>query len=501
MRCIIVIHVKTIEIMFNKDFFPTPSEVIERMLMGIDISNKVILEPSAGKGNIVDYLNANGAKEVLTCEINNDLAKIVACKSNYITSDFLTLKSEQISHVNLIVMNPPFSDEERHILHAWEIAPSGCIIISLCNASIFRAYNAKQTEIFELISTSGRKDNFGQCFSDSERNTNVEVGCIWLYKPGTEEDEFADYFSLDEEPEFEGNGLIQPNYIRDLVWRYVDAVKMFDEVMVVSNRINEITKPIYKYGIKFGAFRTDEKQYENNISRDTYKKELQKKCWEKVFNDMNMDKYVTKGVRENINKFVETQVHVPFTVKNIYKMLDVIVGTHSTRMNQVLVEAFDLICSFSAENSTAGEKWKTNSNYTVNRKFIVPWMCEESYGHCTIRYSGNKDKIDDLIRALCLLTGTKYENIQRLHNFAYNTDNLSENNRKSWRTLPFGEWYEWGFFRIKGFKKGTMHFEFLDENVWAKFNIEVAKARGWRLPSTTNTTKKARRKGTGLEIY
>ena len=38
------------------------------------------------------------------------------------------------------------------------------------------------------------------------------------------------------------------------------------------------------------------------------------------------------------------------------------------------------------------------------------------------------------------------------------------------------------FFRIKAFKKGTMHFEFLDEDIWMKFNQTVAKLRGWSLP-------------------
>ena len=64
--------------MFNKDFYPTPNEVIEQMMFGIDIANNVFLEPSAGKGNIIDYLTERGAKEVLSCEINHDLAKIAA---------------------------------------------------------------------------------------------------------------------------------------------------------------------------------------------------------------------------------------------------------------------------------------------------------------------------------------------------------------------------------------------------------------------------------------
>jgi hypothetical protein len=35
-----------------------------------------------------------------------------------------------------------------------------------------------------------------------------------------------------------------------------------------------------------------------------------------------------------------------------------------------------------------------------------------------------------------------------------------------------------------------MHFEFLDEDVWYKFNCEVAKQRGWALPKKTVSRQK-----------
>jgi hypothetical protein len=44
----------------------------------------------------------------------------------------------------------------------------------------------------------------------------------------------------------------------------------------------------------------------------------------------------------------------------------------------------------------------------------------------------------------------------------------------------WGQWVEWGFFRVKGHKKGTLHVEFLDEDVWLKFNQRVAEVRGWK---------------------
>ena len=41
----------------NPDFYPTPQDVIRKMCLGIPAYKNIkILEPSAGSGNIVDYL-------------------------------------------------------------------------------------------------------------------------------------------------------------------------------------------------------------------------------------------------------------------------------------------------------------------------------------------------------------------------------------------------------------------------------------------------------------
>ena len=41
----------------NKDFYPTPENIINKMLFDIDFKMiQTILEPSAGKGNIIEAL-------------------------------------------------------------------------------------------------------------------------------------------------------------------------------------------------------------------------------------------------------------------------------------------------------------------------------------------------------------------------------------------------------------------------------------------------------------
>lgn len=93
----------------NGIFILPPKEVISRMMMGEDVAGKVILEPSAGSGNIIEWLKEAGAKEVIACEINADLQKIIGKKCRLIGDDFLKLRAEDISHIGMIVMNPPFS--------------------------------------------------------------------------------------------------------------------------------------------------------------------------------------------------------------------------------------------------------------------------------------------------------------------------------------------------------------------------------------------------------
>lgn len=472
----------------NADFYPTPTDVINTMMLGEDILGKTILEPSAGSGNIVSWLKDNGAGEVIACENDNTLQKLLAGKCELISDDFLSVASDQISHIDYIVMNPPFSDAVKHIKHAFNIAPAGCTVISLCNSSnLERRYSSERQELYELVELYGCSEYLGTVFDTAERKTNVGVSLIKLYKYGEDEDEFTNYFFSNEDDLLDKNeteGIVQYNVVRDMVNRYTSAVKLFDETMEAANKINDVAKfsdSKFDYvPIRFAT--VDANGNAVNISRQQYKKQLQKYYWRIIFNKLNMEKYATNGLREQINKFVEKQVNVPFTMHNIYQVINMVVQTTGQRMDKALLEAFDLICSFSAENSTAGEKWKTNANYMINRKFIVPYMTDYDARYSTLNecmrlnYGGNVTRIEDVIKALCYITGTNYDNITNLRDFVYRSN------------LSYGTWYEWSFFRIKGFKKGTMHFEFLDEDVWIKFNQQVTKQRGWVLP------KKSKRK-------
>ena len=459
--------------MFHNEFYPTPKDVL--YMMQLDCKDKVILEPHAGKGNIVDFCKENGAKEVLTYEINKDLQEIVKRKSTLIGDDFFECKPEQVSHINAIYMNPPFSNADKHILHAWEVAPEGCEIVSLCNYStITQPYGRLKV----LIRDYGITENLGDCFRQAERTTGVEVGLIRLFKPvASKEFEFEGFFMDEDEEEEQGSGIMQYNEVRALVNRYVGTMKAFDKMKYELDALNHLIS-----GIGMSSVTLEISSERMVTTKEQFSKIIQKRSWHHIFNKMNMEKYVTSGVMKDINKFVETQENVPFTMKNIYRMLNIIVGTREHTFNRALEEAVDNFTKHTHENRFGVEGWKTNSGYMLNKKFICEGIVETSWGggSLQVRYSSyNGNKIDDLVKVLCNITGKNYNDIGTLYRFNFNRNT----HEKNFEIMP-NEWREFGFFNVKFFKKGTMHLKFKNLDDWYRLNQAYGKLKGFTLPET-----------------
>jgi hypothetical protein len=452
--------------MINENFYPTPKHIIEYMCNNLDLIGKTVLEPSAGSGNIVEYALTRGAN-VIACEIEPKLRHILRQKCKVIADDFLTLKAEDVSHVNIIIMNPPFTSDETHIIHAYSIAPNGCEIVALCNSkSIANRYTRFRREMYSLIENYGSFEVLGEVFKGSERTTDVEVSLVRLHKYAAgSESEFSGFFT-DEEPEEQGEGIMQYDVIRDIVNRYVEAVKIFDQQQQIGMRMDATISGFFKADLAFSVT-----QDGAPMQRAVFKKDLQKSAWNYVFKKLNMEKYTTKGLREDINKFVETQSHIPFTMKNIYQMLRIIVGTHSQRMDKALQEVFDKVTMHYSENRFNVEGWKTNSHFLLTEKFIMPHVVHYEWGKLKTSHYGWADPIEDMHKALCYMTGQSYSG-----NY---DDTFSGYLHKN--TCLANEWHEWGFFEFKGFKKGTVHFKFKDKNVWAKFNQNIARIKGYPL--------------------
>ena len=471
--------------MFNPDFYPTPPEVAALMLDPLDLRGRTVLEPSAGKGDLVRECLNRGAVEVLWCEAERDLCNVLVGIANARPiqgwPDFLQVQAADVSHIDLIVMNPPFSADEAHILHAWEIAPPGCEIVALCNwNSCEGTYRRLQLQLSSLIEAYGSKENLGECFATAERPTRVCVGMVRLRKPGVRAsaaDEFAGFFLGPDDIEAQGEGLIPYRRSRDIVQRYVEACRIYDEQVEAATRLHNVLDGFF--GKDLGMQVTVEGA---PVSRNRFRRELQKAAWKHVFAEFLPAQMATSALAKDINAFVEQQSRIPFTERNIYRMLQIVAGTQEQRVDRAVEEAIDSLTKHTKENRYGVEGWVTNSGYMLNRRFIRAYMAELSWSNPHLvrvkTHGGQSDEIRDLIKALCFITGRPFEEVAQPER----GDN----------TYEPGEWYDWGFFRFKAYKKGTVHFEFLDEEVWAAVNARYARIKGQVLPETHQRPKRQR---------
>ena len=473
--------------MLNADFYPTPPEVAAEMLDCIDLRGKTVLEPSAGSGNLVRECLDRGAAEVLWCEkepqLRSILSDIHGATMHQSCPDFLQVQAEAVSHIDAIVMNPPFSADEAHILHAWQIAPPGCEIVALANWNTIEGrYRGLQLQVAQLIDAYGSKENLGECFATAERPTRVCVGLVRLAKPGGRAggDEFEGFFLGPDDIEAQGEGLIPYRRSRDIVNRYVEACRIYDQQVAQATNLHRVLDGFF--GKDLGLQVTVEGA---PVTRNRFRKDLQKAAWKHVFDEFLPAHLATSQLAKDINTFVEKQSRIPFTERNIYRMLQIVAGTQEQRVDRAVEQAIDDLTRHTKENRYGVEGWVTNSGYMLNRRFIRSYMAEVCWSGNGINikgYGSQSDEIRDLIKALCFITGRNYEEVA-----------CPEKPAEAGVFWP-GEWYDWGFFRFKAFKKGTVHFEFKDEEVWAAVNARYARIKGQVLPEQYRRPKRAGRR-------
>lgn len=132
--------------MVGNEFYPTPKSLINKMLEGTDLSMVVsVLEPSAGKGDIVEVLKEreknHGWKLDIDCiEMDRDLRSVLQGRSfRVVAGDFLSYNT--MKEYDLIIMNPPFSNGSSHLLKALDLQErNGGAVICLLNAETLKHY-------------------------------------------------------------------------------------------------------------------------------------------------------------------------------------------------------------------------------------------------------------------------------------------------------------------------------------------------------------------------
>lgn len=124
-------------------YFPTPAEVVEVMLDRAGIEpGMVVLEPSAGSGNIANAVREQFPTMQVHCfELNRRLAELLRLKGHYVGGDDF-LMDEQVARIyDRVVMNPPFERQQDldHVRKAYRaLKPGGRLVAIMAPGFEFR---------------------------------------------------------------------------------------------------------------------------------------------------------------------------------------------------------------------------------------------------------------------------------------------------------------------------------------------------------------------------
>ena len=189
-------------------FFPTPKNLIEEMInLGNINDSHEVLEPSAGKGDMVDVLKANGINNIDCIEIASSLKDILKLKGcNLVGSDFLEFNDKKYDR---IIMNPPFENLQDidHIRHAYNTLKDGGILVSVMCAGIMSNSRKKAEEFREWIDSLGAvyyKNDEG-AFKSAFNSTGVSSYMIKIVKQDEKEKEELCYSDHNEDVRVKGD--------------------------------------------------------------------------------------------------------------------------------------------------------------------------------------------------------------------------------------------------------------------------------------------------------
>lgn len=494
----------------NRDFYPTPENIIEKMLVGINFDYIFsILEPSAGSGNIADFLekkkaNKNAYKQysyqVDCVEKDQKLQHILKGKNHRVVhDDFLTY--DTMKEYDLIIMNPPFSNGCKHMLKALELQErNGGGIVCLLNAETLKNPYTNERIVLKrkLAEYNAEIQYIKNSFSDSERKTNVEIALIKVKLPEVKRESFIinglkkAQELREKNEEYQETHLAENNFFSAIVNQYKMEVeagkKLIEEYYAMAPYIMREFGKDTKTGeiVQTGGcilkidLTSNYKRYSNHLSVNAYICEVRKKYWTALFNNPQFIGQLTGNLRNEFQKKVEELKDYEFSLYNICQLkIDmqkkVVKGIEDTIIS--LFEELSNIYHWFNETSNNihyYNGWKTNKSWIINKKVIIPLQAwkdlDYSWGGFKPTSRNVLEKLTDIEKCFNYLDGGLTDAID-----------LEE-------SLKFAEEYEESknialkYFSVTFYKKGTCHIVFNNEELLKKFNIFGSQHKGWLPP-------------------
>lgn len=483
--------------MINKNFYPTPKWLVEKMLEGYKWSYDVsVLEPSAGKGDMVDYLKEVEKSKYKTInvdciEIDKELIATLKGKEyKVVGDDFLNFNT--FKHYDLILMNPPFDNGDKHLLKAIKMQEVyGGDVICLLNAETLRnAFSNTRKELQTILKKYNAKIEFIEnAFKNAERTTDVEVAIVKVrIEKEKEESRFLEELKKAEQPRvysYDSTEVVKFVQENDFIEQAVEQFNIESALGIKLITEYERMKPYIKSSLK------DEK-YSGTIlslnidgkygaSINSFLEKVRLKYWEALFaNDKFVGK-LTTNLKEDLYKQLDKLKDYDFSAYNIMTIQQDLISRTVKGVEDTIIKMFDEFSQQyswydTSKNIHYYNGWKTNKAWKVNSKVILPISAYDSiWGRIELTWRIG-EKFKDIVQVFDYLQGktTNKIDVEQILKNAEQQENYTD--------------IDFGYFTATFYKKGTTHIKFKDLDLLEKFNLFGSQKKGW-LPPEFGKTK------------
>lgn len=480
-----------------KDFWPTPESVFNEMYSIVDWDSvTAVLEPSAGKGNLIHFLKNKWSAEknrrlaynhprLEAIEINPELRKTLQKDGVALCGkDFLQFNSHY--PYDLVFGNPPFANGDEHLRHAISLMEGwggGQIVFLLNSETINNPYSAGRKALAQKIQQYNAKVvNLGSAFSDAERPTDVNVSMVYICIPRTQKSSilYESYKKAvaQEECMHNPNELVERGTMESICQMFDHEVelglKLIDEFSAVSAYLKDGDR-------NFFTLHLEDEEYA--ATKQNFVEKVRIKYWTQFFNNDDMAMQLTNNLRTDYYRRVKEEYrHYDFNMENI--------ATAHLEMAENLIDGIkrtilNLFDEFTREYSWYPESkhnihyfngWRTNECSKVGEKVIIPLA-----GYRDLQYSWGGflptkydvvDKLADIEKCLAFLDGEYKASRNNVEQALKDAEESGQSKNIMMK-----------YFSVTFYKKGTCHIKFHDTEALKRFNVFAAQGKGWLPPS------------------
>jgi hypothetical protein len=484
----------------NKNFYPTPNSLIARMWRKIPRKQlqeiHYICESQAGAGHIIDWIKNNNQYDSFTIhaiESDPQLVAILRGKGvNVVSYDFLTYSGQD--KYDLIIGNPPFDQGDKHLLKAIDILYSGHIVYLLNAETLKNPYTHTRRELVKRLDELNADIEYIQnAFIDAKRKTGVEIALIYIrVVKEIEQDLFFGVTDASDQVDFDlpedSNEIARKDSIHNLVARYNRVIDVGTKALLDFYKNHRHISPYMSIKI----YENDNRCFNSpsNLTAamkaklNTFLKVTRKAYWKMALDIEPVKARLTQKKREEFFELLKQNEYADFTETNVRTFVLNLINDHERILTEAVADLFDKMSRKYAWDEDLGNGnihyfngWKTNQAFFVNRKVIMPMYASyASYGSSFVDVFTRRWKIDWRVE-------NQLDDIDRVMNY-FDARPPCE---CLTITAALKQAFERGqnrgiestYFKISVFKKGTIHLEFLNDDILRRFNVTACKHKQW----------------------